>query len=340
MVWLSQRTRVLRGSLNLFLVLLGLWLSRWNAPVEAGEPVPRVCIVTGAAGEPEFGKMFQQWTKDWSRATAELGFLVIGQEAEEEPTAAAPAMEDRARLKQWIAEVENLEQATTCWLILQGHGTFDGKLAKFNLRGSDVSSKELAEWLSGSKHRWIIAVCASSSAPFLPALSHPGRIVITATKSGSESNLSRFGGFFAQSFSDPSSDLDHDQSISVLEAFVWASRKTELYYQDNKLLASEHALLEDNQDGKGTGVEFFRGIRPVKRSETGSIDGEWARRSWLKEPLGTQAMDLDTKTKIAKTEREIEKLKEAKSGMQQDEYYRELEVLLRQLARLLYSDSK
>ena len=33
------------------------------------------------------------------------------------------------------------------WLVLIGHGTFDGKEARFNLRGPDLTATELALWL-------------------------------------------------------------------------------------------------------------------------------------------------------------------------------------------------
>ena len=51
-----------------------------------------------------------------------------------------------------------------------GHGTFNGKVAKFSLRGPDVSSAELGEMLKGVSRPLVIADCTSCSAPFLADL--------------------------------------------------------------------------------------------------------------------------------------------------------------------------
>ncbi len=60
---------------------------------------------------------------------------------------------DFDRLKQALA-AEPKESANELWLVLLGHGTFDGKEAKFNLRGPDFSATELAAWLQPSSGRW------------------------------------------------------------------------------------------------------------------------------------------------------------------------------------------
>src|SRR5690606_33116880 len=118
--------------------------------------------------------------------------------------------------------------------------------------------------------------------PFLPILSEPGRIVITATRSGSELNYSRFGKYLAASLQDLSADLDHDLEVSLLEAFLTAVARTEQFYRGEARLASEHALLDDNGDGRGTSAECFRGLRPIQAAESGTpIDGQRAVRVML-----------------------------------------------------------
>ena len=84
------------------------------------------------------------------------------------------------------------------WLVLLGHGTFDGKVAKFNLRGPDFSADELASWLQPFKRPLAVIDCSSCSAPFLPKLSAPGRVIITATRSGNEENYARFGQYISE----------------------------------------------------------------------------------------------------------------------------------------------
>lgn len=341
MVWLKNMLNltVIRPFV-LLITIAFLGIDCFCDSTQASQSIPQVCIVVGAEGEPEYGTLFQQWKESWQIAAKDLSIHWIGPRDGETLATDATETSDRDSLHQWIQQVERAEAPGTYWLILMGHGTYDGKQAKFNMRGTDVSAQELATWLAESKHRWVIAVCASSSGPFLQALSKQGRSVITSTKSGSESNFSRFGGYLAQSISDHSSDLDHDQSISVLEAFLAAGRKTERYYEENKLLATEHSLLDDNGDGKGTSVDFFRGIRPIKRSDKGDLDGQRSRTIWLKEPDARESLDPETKSKVSKLEIEIEELRSKKGTMDLDQYYSELEKLLTQLAEALYPASK
>ena len=332
-----------------FLIGFLLWIGFEQGASLGQDQVPRLCVVLGAPGEPLYGDMFQQWAQSWSESSQGTTVQWIGpvNPAKVSPAKVSPAQvgvvdepSDRERLKAWIDRVEQVPDERTYWLVLMGHGTHDGKITKFNLQGSDVSAQELGQWLSGSKHRWVIAVCGSSSGPFLAALSHPNRVVIASTKSGSESNFSRFGGFFAQSISDPESDLDHDRAISVLEAFVSASRRTQRYYEDNQWLATEQAILDDNGDGKGTPADFYRGLRLIKRSEEGKVDGLLARGVWLKEPIQREGLSFQDRNLIEQLEKRLEELRAQRSSMDSRRYYAELEEIFLQMARLLYPASR
>lgn len=325
--------------LSRFLIGFLLWIGFEQGASLGQDQVPCVCVVLGAPGEPLYGEMFQKWAQSWSESSQGTTVQWIG------PVSPAQlgdvdGTSDRDRLKAWIDRVEQVPAEGTYWLVLMGHGTHDGKNTKFNLQGADVSAQELGQWLSGSKHRWVIAVCGSSSGPFLAALSHPNRVVIASTKSGSESNFSRFGGFFAQSISDPESDLDHDRAISVLEAFVSASRKTQRYYEENKLLATEQAILDDNGDGKGTPADFYRGLRLIKRSENGKVDGALAKGVWLKEPIQREGLSSQDKSLIEQLEKRLDDLRAQRSSMDSLRYYAELEEVFLQMARILYPASK
>jgi hypothetical protein len=332
------------GWLSRFLIGLFLWIGFEQGVSLGQDSVPRVCLVLGAPGEPLYGNMFQQWAQLWSESSQGTTVQWIGpvNPAQVSPAqlGVVDATSDRERLKAWIDRVEQVPEEGTYWLVLMGHGTHDGKTTKFNLQGSDVSAQELGQWFNRSKHRWVIAVCGSSSGPFLAALSHPSRVVIASTKSGSESNFSRFGGFFAQSISDPESDLDHDRAISVLEAFVSASRKTQRYYEENKLLATEQAILDDNGDGKGTPADFYRGLRLIKLSEDGKVDGVLARGVWLKEPIQREGLSSQDRSLIEQLEKRLDDLMAQRSSMDSQRYYADLEEVFLQMARILYPASR
>src|SRR5487761_619077 len=204
-----------------------------------------VVVVVGAPGDDEYGKQFQQWAERWQTAAERAGasFQTIG--LEEEGTG------DRPRLREKLSGV--LQASTEpLWLVLIGHGTFDGQTARFNLRGPDVSAAELAEWLRPIERPLAIVNCASASGPFINALSGKDRVVVTATKSGFEHNFARFGDYLSAAIAGSQADLDKDEQTSLLEAFLLAAARTQEFYAEDARLATEHALLDDNGDGLGT----------------------------------------------------------------------------------------
>ena len=290
---------------------------------------PTVILVVGAPGEPEFGSNFVEQVRLWEK-TCEKGnakTLRIGIEKEADLT-------DHDQLKQVLAE-QPTNHTDPLWLVFIGHGTFDGKEARFNLRGPDVSDTELAEWLKPFQRPVVLVNCASASAPFLKKLSATNHVVITATRSGSEHNYARFGEYLAKAIADPASDLDKDGQISVLEAFLVASRRVTEFYKSEGRLATEHALLDDNGDGLGTPADWFRGVRAVKKAKDGaSSDGIRASQFHLVLSPEDRAVPADARGRRDALELEVAKLREAKSQMAEEEYYRQLEAALLKLARL------
>ena len=104
----------------------------------ADEPRASVLVVVGAEGTEEYGRQFEQWAGRWEAAArrGNADVTIIGHGTLNEKT-------DRQQLHEQLAE--NAGASTEpLWLVLIGHGTFDGKSARFNLRGTDVSAAELA----------------------------------------------------------------------------------------------------------------------------------------------------------------------------------------------------
>jgi len=224
--------------------------------------------------------------------------------------------------------------------VLIGHGTFDGKEAKFNLRGPDLSAAELADWLKPVRRPLAVINCASSSGPFINKLSATNRVIVTATKSGFEQNYARFGRYMAEAIVDPHADLDRDGQTSVLEAFLMASRRVAEFYDTEGRLATEHALLDDNGDGLGTPADWFRGIRAVKKAKEGaSADGLRAHQFHLIRSAQEQMLSSELRAKRDELELAIARLRDAKSQMKEDDYYRQLEKLAIEVARLYERDA-
>jgi hypothetical protein len=217
--------------------------------------------------------------------------------------------------------------------VLIGHGTFDGREAKFNLRGTDIAAAELAEWLKPFRRPLAIIDTSSSSAPFLAKLSGPNRVIVTSTRSGYEQNFARFGKYFTEAVGDPASDLDKDGQVSLLEAFLCGARKTAEFYKTEQRLATEHALLDDNGDGMGTPAEWFRGVRATKQAKDGaSLDGTRAHQLHLVRSVGELGLSAEARTRRDKIEVEIASLRLRKARLTEDQYYQELERLLLSLA--------
>ena len=290
-----------------------------------------VVAVVGAGGEEEFQKQFAQWVEHWEKAakTGEAEFFAVGVEPDK--------TNDLAQLQETLAKLP--PDGEPLWLVLLGHGTFDGKEAKFNLRGPDFSASELAKWLQPFTRPLVVINTASSSAPFLNTLSRSNRVIITATRSGHEQNFARLGKYLSEAIGSGQADLDKDGQTSLLEAFVSAARQTADFYKDEGRLATEHALLDDNGDGLGTQADWFRGVRAVKKPEKGGLDGLRAHQLHL--VRNDQEKKLAPQVRLRRDEIElaVSKLREAKATMKDDEYYQQLEPLLLEMARLYDSSN-
>jgi hypothetical protein len=323
---------------------------------------PVVIVVVGAAGKPEYAPQFAAWAEVWKQACkkSDAECIAIGLD----PNSAGS---DRATLQKILAdrvagvppairgqdaldteataalgaensklEIRNSKFGfSSVWLVLIGHGTFDGRTAKFNLRGPDVSARELAEWLTPLRRPLALIDTTSSSAPFLKELSAPGRVVITATRSGFEQSYARFGQYLAEAILAPQADLDKDGQTSLLEAFLSASHAVSEFYSAAGRLATEHALLDDNGDGLGTPADWFRGLRPVqKAADSASLDGHRAHQLHLLYSPRETAMPPELRARRDQLELAVLELRDAKASLPEAEYYSKLEALLTEMARL------
>jgi len=289
-----------------------------------------VIVVVGAAGAPEYGEQFAGWANLWKQACSKGGATctIIGLDEAEAPGG------DRTRLRETL-DNETGQYSTALWLVLIGHGTFDGHTAKFNLRGTDVSSYDLARWLEPLHRPVAIIDTTSSSAPFLSSLSAPGRVVITATKSGFEQNYARFGQYLAGSIAEPQADLDKDGQTSLLEAFLIASRRVDEFYSSAGRLTTEHALLDDNGDGLGTRADWFKGIRPVQKAEDDApLDGYRAHQFHLVPSELEKQMTPALRAERDRLELEVMKLRDRKEEFPEDEYFSKLETLLFDITKI------
>jgi hypothetical protein len=288
-----------------------------------------VVVVSGAPGSPEYQQPFADWSLAWLKAAtaAHAEAHSIGSQTSSPKT-------DHDLLKEAVA-ASGAGRISPLWLILIGHGTFDGKEVKFNLRGPDVSGAELADWLKPVTRPVVVLACFSASGPLINQLSRRDRVIVTATRSGSELNASRFGRYLAETNRDLSADLNMDGQVSVLEAFVTAAGRVEQSYKDQSRLATEHALLDDNGDGLGTPASWFHGVRAVRQARGNApLDGLRAGQIALIKSDRERKLPLAARQRRDALEAELEQLRNNREKLDQNTYYQQLERILTELAHL------
>ncbi len=217
-------------------------------PAAAAAESTHLLIVVGLAGDPEHGELFQKWgTTLAETATAKLGvskenvtLLSAERATREEVTKAFGALATAAG------------EDDTVMIVLFGHGTFANKVAKFNLKGPDMTPDDFSALLKRLQSKRVVFVdTASGSGPFVDALSAPGRVIVTATRTGAEQFATLFGGPFVEAFSTEAADADRNGRVTVLEAFEYARQQVAASYKREGLMQTEHALLDDNGDREG-----------------------------------------------------------------------------------------
>jgi hypothetical protein len=315
-----------------FAALLASALSLHGLLALAADPATNdratVIVVVGAAGTSEYESTFNQWVQEW-RELAEKANASMTTIADDTADQQRTAMESAVREQSALASNEPL------WIVLLGHGTFDGKQAKFNLRGPDVSAEDLATWIKDCQRPLVIVNCSSSSGPFVNVLTGPKRVLVAATKSGLEVNYSRFGEHFIKALADSSSDLDKDDQVSVLEAYISAAGRVAEFYRGEGRLATEHSILDDNGDGLGTPGDWFRGVRAIRSARDGAaLDGLLARQTHLLRTQQELQLSSEQRAERDRLEQEIEQLRGKKSHLREDEYYQQLEALMVELAKI------
>jgi len=280
-------------------------------------------IVSGLVGEPDYEQRF-------TAAAKELEKVLKGTAADVHVDALVGGDATRARLTQVLERVaRDATPDDDFVLTLIGHGSYDGVEYKFNLVGPDMSAAALAALCNRvAARRQLVVNTTSSSGGSMPAFQRPGRAVVASTKSGTEKNATVFIRYWVEALHDPSADVDKNESVSALEAFQYADRKTAEFYTSQKRLATEHAVFEDT--GKGDAVRAPAndvGEGRLLASLTLVRFGESQRA----------ALDPAKREQLAKKEdleRRIDMLKYQKAAMSQRDYEQQLKALLLDLARV------
>lgn len=299
-----------------------LLVALFSAPAVVCAQTTHLLIVVGLAGTPEHGALFRKW----GSTLADTASQKLGVEKANVTLLADAAATRDAVTKAFAALAAKAGEDDTVVVVLFGHGTFAANVAKFNLQGPDMSPQDFAPLLARLRSKRLVFVdTASASGPFVEALSAPGRVIVAATRSGDEKYATLFGGPFVDAFTTEAADGDRDGKVSFLEAFDYARTAVAASYVREGLLATEHALLDDNGDRQGS-------MEPGRQAKDGQSAAVLAIGS-----MRQQALPADEKVRALyverqQIERKIESLKLLKSGMEPEKYASELERLATELA--------
>ena len=311
--------------------LIGLLLALGDTGAQAQDR--HAVLIGGLGGAPDQSERIGGHLRDTYHAlTGPLGFnasrvFVLAEQALQGDSMVdglSTAENIRAHFATLAGSLDNKD---ALYVILFGHGSSDGQRAALNIPRRDLNELDyarLSDTLAAGLQVWVCTM--SVSGPFLRALSEPGRIVMTATRTATQRNRTVFPGYLAEALTATDADLDQDGSLSVLEVFRYAAEKTAFHYSSRGQLATEHSLLDDTGDGNGVRVEEL----------SSASDGHLARITYLRQAEIGIGMAADSPLAGARQEleRQIASLRAQKSAMDVDAYYAELETLFVELARL------
>jgi len=278
-------------------------------------------IVAGLGGEPDYQQRFIEAAKDLDRV-----FKGSGESAHVYTLTGAQST--AAQLRDTLNSIARDARADDDFvLILIGHGSFDGVEYKFNLVGPDIAATQIAEMCDRIlARRQLIVNTTSASGGSVAVLERPGRAVIAATKSGTEKNATIFARYWVEALQDPAADADKSDSISAMEAFTYAAKKTSAFYDAQKRLATEHPVFDDigrgepvreAANGQGLLLSSFIVLRLGGNLQTAN---DPAKRVLLQ-----KKEDLEQK---------IDTLKYQKAAMDPADYKQQLTAALVELAKV------
>lgn len=327
-----------------------IWICFFHVSLTAAQPreyflpEPTVqkyaVILAGAAAEAEYENKINSWAMHLQGIlSTDFGYkpeqiiLLMGRENPVDPKISGPNRGDVIKDKMRALK-KALQPGDQVFFFLLGHGTSNTEAAKFVIYGPDITGADFASILDTFSAQDLIVVnTASSSFPFCTALSGPGRVIISATRSRAEKYNTIFARYFIAALQGHAGDRDKNQRISMWEAFGFAVKNVEKWYDDQNRIPTEHAVLDDNGDG-------FFSVNP----DPVQGDGMLAQIAYL-DLLPTKAassriaagaeVDLmrDLNAKVRELERSVVLLRNHKGKLPPESYRKKMDTLLIELAR-------
>ena len=320
LLWRPKWSRGRLGYIVLPLLLLCL-----VEPV-GGAQLQRVSlIIRGLAGMPEYEESFSGWTSKLEK--------MLSAQPDNRVTVLDGSTRRREEILGAVSEVLSLlPPQGELWILLVGHGSYDGRDYKFNITGPDITGDDLAKMLDrGGDGRTFLIAGTSASGILIPKLSGANRVIVTATKNQFERQPPLFLSFLVEAGTSAEADRDKNGKVSLLEAFLFSHRRVADWFQENGRLQTEHALLDDSSRIRLGGEE--KDVTKQVQAGTGLL----ASIAYLSGPQEEVLAAPDARAltqRKSRLEREIDDLKLHKQEFTGEDYYRRLQVLLVELAEV------
>jgi hypothetical protein len=239
----------------------------------AASGVRRALIICGHPGDDEHRAQFATSVEQLQTALvdrygfdAESVWVLFGGE---EPAPADPGIESprgpgtAESIAESVAELRSaIRPDDALWVIAMGHSNYDRRHSWFNLPGPDLHEEAFGALFSDLTCReQVFWITMPASGYYIKPLTAPGRVIISATEADRELNETNFPHVMASVLSeDPPADAaatpSSISSQTLLELYLAITRGVAQQFAGDMQVATEHALLEANGDGKGTEVQF------------------------------------------------------------------------------------
>ena len=264
-------------------------------------------VIAGLGGEQSYEEKFREHAATVVTAAEK----VAGSRAQVVSLTGAGARADDVR-REFKGLAGRMSAGDSVVVVLIGHGTFDGESYRFNLPGPDLTDAELARLFDSLPARdQLIINSTSASGATIERWQKPRRVVITATKNGGERTATRFAQYWAEAVTSDAADTNKDQIVTAAEAYQYATRRVEAAFKANTSLATEHARLEGDNAGRFTVARLGVAELPPDNPEVAAL--------------------LNQRNAI---EQDLNRVKQQKDGLPENQYYDALEEVLVRLALL------
>jgi hypothetical protein len=293
-----------------------------------------VLIVVGIGGTAEFRERFHAEASQIHGALVEQhglpseDVIYLGETVDVAPGMIADRS-TRANVLKVLGEIaQRAGPSDRLLVVLIGHGTESGGEAQLNLPGPDLTPTDFSlAAVAFPTQQLALVHTGSASGGWVQPLAGPNRVIITATRSSREQNATHFGQYFAEALAGEGSDLDHDGRVSLLEAFMYARQEVERHYAEQNELLTEHAVLEDDGDGRGS-----------SDASLDTADGRLASTFAFGGRARTAVQETDDPVLARlyaerdEIQRQIDELRVVRDALPEEEYLARLEPLLVELA--------